>query len=94
VATLTVDLGKTTNFTAFTFFDYIQNYVSFTYHASAVAEIFQIDGAPTAIVGQGGPLGNCFTPVVTNGTGRTIGFRARTAQDSIEIQATIVVFFE
>jgi hypothetical protein len=94
VATLTIDLGKTTNFTAFTFFDYIQNYVSFTYHASAVAEIFQIDGAPTAIVGQGGPLGNCFTPVVTNGTGRTIGFRARTAQDSIEIQATIVVFFE
>lgn len=94
VATLDVDFGATTQFTAFTFIDYVQNYVSVSYNAAAVAEIYQVNNTPTRIVGTGGSLGNCFTPVVTNTSGRSVGFRARTVDDSIEIQATIIIFFE
>jgi hypothetical protein len=92
--TLEVDFGATTQFTAFAFMTYIQNYVVYSYNAVGVVEIYQIDNNPTNITGVGGPLGNVFTPVVTNQSGRTVGFRVRTADDSIEVEANIIIFYE
>ena len=91
VSTAQIDLGKETEFTAFAFFNFVQNYVSVTYNAAGVAEVYEVDGQPTGQSLIGGPLNGANTPVQI-GKGRTIGFRVRTAHDSIEIQATIVVF--
>jgi hypothetical protein len=93
IATATIDLGQSMEFTAFVFFSYVQNFVSVTYNAAAVAEIYLLDGVPPQSIGSGGPLGTTF-PRFLRSKGRNIGFRVRAADDSIDVSATIVVFHQ
>jgi hypothetical protein len=88
-----------TLFTAFTFITYIQSYAEqeygdFVYNPTAVAEVYAVNGIPTDVAISGGPTGDTQGPYWFGGTGHTLTFRLRATDDSIEVYAAIVVFYE
>jgi hypothetical protein len=58
-----------------------------------VAEVFQVDGNPTFVVGKGSPLGDVYTPNWVS-AGQKITFRARAYAGPIDCFAGLTVFYE
>jgi len=92
-ATLDVVLASSTHFTACMSPAYLQWYVSVAFNAAVAMDVFEVDGTNTPVTGTGGIIGTIFSPVFT-GTGQTITFRALAVDDSVEMSAYGIVYFE
>jgi hypothetical protein len=92
-SSFTLNLGVRRQFSAYVAMAYVQAYVNVTYNAACVAEIWQVDGNPTSVIGSGGILGNTYAQVWF-GAGQNITFRVRAVQNSIDCQASLIAFYE
>ena len=95
--TADIDLGYATQFSALIVPQYLQEYVDYSYNAATAVEVIQVDGNPTPTVatlgisGAGDP--NLYVSAYS-GNGRVITFRTRGMDNSIEIMATGIVYYE
>jgi hypothetical protein len=103
--TFDVDLGRTTQFTAFGSFVAINSTVAFDYDNEVTVEVYQVDGVttPSWIYGGGnsggpklGPPGdnnNVHAPIIT-AVGRVITFRIQGLGPDVNFAAVGIVFYE
>jgi hypothetical protein len=96
-ATADVVLPDSTQFSALIVSSYLQEYASGGYNAASAIEVLSVDGTGTPVIGTiniSGAGDPNLHVAAWSGGGQTITFRARGMDNSIEIIATGIVYFE